>query len=561
MTYAWEAFLRVSDWKSDYPSVDRLLRFLKNRKNGSEGSRSIYCRAVHGLCMYTGKMPDDLVSLKKAEVEKLVDDFCYHKKENGCCSRTVNTIMALLKAFFKVNGFKGSEEIEVEFYHRPTRLRTREEYIPTLEEARRMANVAGSLRNRAIILFMFSTGLRNSTLRAITCGDVKKELESGQSNLLVKVHMGMKNVVEAACKGNIEYSVFCSADATEALKLYLAYRRGRIGEVSEAEILFCSEHNIVPRNERACKPLTSREVEIIVTEAARKAGIEKWKNVTPHCLRKTFESILRSRLDDGSRLDVKTQEYFMGHILPRSQDTYYDKTKIEELRKEYSKLIFKSQEHGKAIVLESIKTMTEALGIDSGKLLASKEKEIGRELDDEERLAFLKEATKEYLHQIRESKTKGESLPNNQSALPDSNAQNPTAKENPFSSPVPSTMESSMENQERAEAYEGDGCQLKGLRVNHVDYAVKLELESLAAVFYHRKMSPKEIKARMAFLIGKVGMNPKEVAKETGMSLRTIYRYTPQKLKNQAKVKAGRISGYTKPKLLEVATTNERLQN
>ncbi|RLI12587.1 MAG: hypothetical protein DRO43_06835, partial [Candidatus Hecatellales archaeon] len=79
---------------------------------------------------------------------------------------------------------------------------------------------------------------------------------------------------------------------------------------------------------------------VIVKEAARKAGIKDWIQVTPHCLRKTYDYILRSERIDGTRLDVKTQEILMGHKLPGSQDAYYDKTKVEELRKEYSKLNF-----------------------------------------------------------------------------------------------------------------------------------------------------------------------------------------------------------------------------
>jgi hypothetical protein len=62
-------------------------------------------------------------------------------------------------------------------------------------------------------------------------------------------------------------------------------------------------------------------------------------------------------------------------------------------------------------------------------------------------------------------------------------------------------------------------------------------------------MSAREMKERMAFLIGKVGMTPKEVARETGISLRTNFRYTPQKLKNPVMVKAGRIDGHKKRKL------------
>jgi integrase len=314
----------------------------------------------------------------------------------------------MLKTFFKTNGFKGSEKLEVECFHQSARDRTRPEYIPTLDEARRMANVAGSLRNRAIVFSMVSTGLRNGTVRALLFSEVKEELEKGATNILVRVHKGMKRIVHSACKGNIEYSVFASEEATEALKLYLGHRR-RFGEIHDEEVLFCSEHNRLSRNERVKKTLTARELQVIVKTEAWKAGIKEWKSVVPHCLRKTFESVLRSQLADGGRLDLKTQEYFMGHILGGSMDTYFDKTKIDELRKEYAKLVFKPHEQAKVEVLESLQNIAETMGVDYARFEESKKKELGRPLHDAEKLIIIQEAFKQVaraLKTISEAKAK-----------------------------------------------------------------------------------------------------------------------------------------------------------
>jgi hypothetical protein len=111
------------------------------------------------------------------------------------------------------------------------------------------------------------------------------------------------------------------------------------------------------------KPLTKDALCLIVKSTARRAGLRDWKNVYPHCIRKASESYFRGRTSTGIPLDVKTQEFFMGHILPGSQDTYYDKTKIEELRKAYSTLIF--GEEGEANELATLRTMVESgvLGI------------------------------------------------------------------------------------------------------------------------------------------------------------------------------------------------------
>lgn len=241
MVNRWEEYLKVSEWTSSYLSVNSLLKHLELRKIGSESSRRIYGNAVYLFCKYSGKLPDEVVALQKAEIEKLIENFCYHKRENGWKSpRTANTSLFILKTFFRVNGFKGNQKLDIEGFHQSARERTKPEYIPTLEEARRMANVAGSLRNRAIVFFMLSTGLRNGTIRALLYGDVKDELENGQPNILIKVHKGMKKIVFSACKGNIEYCVFTSGEAAEALKLYINHRR-RFDELQSGEVLFCSE--------------------------------------------------------------------------------------------------------------------------------------------------------------------------------------------------------------------------------------------------------------------------------------------------------------------------------
>jgi len=96
----------------------------------------------------------------------------------------------------------------------------------------------------------------------------------------------------------------------------------------------------VGRKERTSKRLGRKGVGAIVKRAAKNAGIEKWGHATPHSLRKIFESVLVSPTIDGGRLDKATQEFFMGHILPGTQDVYYDRTRINFHRREYAMLDF-----------------------------------------------------------------------------------------------------------------------------------------------------------------------------------------------------------------------------
>ncbi len=117
--------------------------------------------------------------------------------------------------------------------------------------------------------------------------------------------------------------------------------------------------------------MTERQLQNVIKSSARLAGIGRWRDVSPQCLRKAFETVLHSELADGGRLDPKIQEFFMGHILPGSQDNYFDSTKVEELRAEYSGLNF-----GRAVVENRFKVLRSAVanafkgtGIDPDKVM------------------------------------------------------------------------------------------------------------------------------------------------------------------------------------------------
>ena len=338
-TASYLTFLKVDGWTSEYRSVDLLLRHL-GRKCRSEASRKAYLRRVYSLCISTNMTPDELVKLSKRQIEQLVQAHADSYNDGKHSIRYVNNIIHLLKTFFKVNGFKGAKALEIESHYMPSRYRKRLEYIPKKHEVYRMADSACSLRDRAIILTFYSSGLRNSTLRALLYKDVEYELEKSFDNIMIPVYPEMKRIVPNACKNNIPYYAFICDEATQAVRFYLHEREERYGKIMPNEPLFTSDYNQIPREERNSKIMSPRQLQQVVKQAARRARIPKWRYVTPHCLRKAFETVLHSELVDGGRLDLKIQEFFMGHILPGSQDAYFDQTDIERLRAEYAKLNF-----------------------------------------------------------------------------------------------------------------------------------------------------------------------------------------------------------------------------
>lgn len=363
-------FLKVDGWTSEYESIGLLLKHL-SRKSRSEASRRAYLRRVFLLCISTCLTPDELVKLPKDRIEKLVQDHADKYNDGEHSIRYINNTIHLLKTFFKVNGFKGVKTLEIESYYMPSRYRKRPEYIPKKHEIYLMADSACSLRDRAIILTLYSSGLRNSTLRALLYKDVECELTTGIDNIMIPVYPEMKFVDTNACKNNVPYYTFVCDEATQALRLFLHERKVKYGGIMPNDPLFASDYNQILREERSSKIMSPRQLQHMVKQAAQRARLPKWQYVTPHCLRKACESVLHSELVDGGRLDPKIQEFFMGHILPGSQDAYFDQTDIEQLRVEYAKLNF-----GRVVVENKFKILRTAVarafegsGIDPDKVI------------------------------------------------------------------------------------------------------------------------------------------------------------------------------------------------
>jgi len=347
---SWENYFKIKGdgWSSEWDSVDSLLKHLA-RKSQSECSRKAYCWVLYKFCKECRKNPDELLKMEKGWIEKSIQAFADRANVRGSATHA-NNLLALLETFFRVNGFAENQKLRLKSFYVPPRSQSRREYVPTLEEALKMANCAGSLRDRAITLTLISTGLRNSTLRAVKYGEgdpnpllreytINNELKKDVENIIVTVYDEMKQTVPAACKNRIPYYIFTCRMATEAIKDYLRERQGKYGVIGDEEPLFISEYNQIPRHKRRYVPISAEQVQIIIKNAAKRAGIKQWKYVTPTSLRKTFRNTLKNQPSEV-RLDQQDQEFFMGHTLPGSQEAYYDMSKIEEMRLKYSKFIF-----------------------------------------------------------------------------------------------------------------------------------------------------------------------------------------------------------------------------
>jgi hypothetical protein len=136
------------------------------------------------------------------------------------------------------------------------------------------------IRNGAMLNILARAGLRLSEVLALKLDDVTLNDRSG--SLLVRQGKGKK-----------ERTVALAKEACAALRAHLDVRP----KMAQTDILFIS---------RSWQPLGARDVQRLITEAKRRAGIQK--EVTPHTLQHTFATRF---LQNGG--DVATLASLLGH--------------------------------------------------------------------------------------------------------------------------------------------------------------------------------------------------------------------------------------------------------
>ncbi len=166
-----------------------------------------------------------------------------------------------------------------------------------------------SLRDRAIIELLFSTGLRVSEL----CSLNKDHVENAKTG-----EFSVKG------KGGKIRVVFLSDSAKEAIKDYLAKRN----DTSEA--LFIRIPRSAPQISDTNLRLTPRSIERIIRHHAISAGISK--KVTPHVMRHLYATDL---LQNGA--DLRSVQALLGHASITATQIYTHVTnkQLKEIHKKF----------------------------------------------------------------------------------------------------------------------------------------------------------------------------------------------------------------------------------
>jgi site-specific recombinase XerD len=210
--------------------------------------------------------------------------------------RTQNYYLIALRAFLKFLRKRGIDSLSPERIELAKLPERHIDLISGVELERLLSAADGndekSLRDKAILEVLFSTGLRVSELCALN-----SDIDLSRDDFSIRG------------KGDKVRVVFISDAAKNAIRAYMKARK----DMEEA--LFVNIPTIGKDSKKTPSRLTPRSVERIMKIYAAKAGITK--KVTPHVLRHSFATDL---LSNGA--DLRSVQALLGHASINTTQIY-----------------------------------------------------------------------------------------------------------------------------------------------------------------------------------------------------------------------------------------------
>jgi len=240
------------------------------RRNYAKTTAEAYVLALRDFAAYYNLPPDRLgpEQIRQYQLHLL--------RDKGLSPRTVQQRMAAMK-FFYVHTLKRSFRWDQLPY---PKVRGKLPLILSQEEVRRLIDAATSLSHRALLMTLYSTGMRRAEVTRLKVSDIDSQ------RMVVHIKQG---------KGGKDRDVPLSPTLLETLREYWRWKKPQVylfpGEAKQGSD---GDHLTPKAVYHACKG------------AARRARIQK--NVGPHTLRHSFATHL---LESGA--DLRTIQFLLGH--------------------------------------------------------------------------------------------------------------------------------------------------------------------------------------------------------------------------------------------------------
>lgn len=267
-------------------------------------SKAVKNASINTLKIYKLRLIDFFAVTKKSFQDITANDvrlyFYYYKESRGASDSYLDNIRRILNSFFSwlvINEYlirNPCAQIE----HIKYQEKERKPLSPYELEVLRWN--CKSVREKAMVDFFFSTGVRLSEFRNMNKSDIDWNAHS---------------VIVRHGKGDKQRMVFFNAESELSLRKYLESR------TDDNEALFVTL-------KRPYKRMSGKAIENIISNIAKRSGM----HVYPHILRHTFAT---SGLRGGMALE--TLQALMGHSEPKTT-LIYAKLDKNDLQREHSRI-------------------------------------------------------------------------------------------------------------------------------------------------------------------------------------------------------------------------------
>jgi integrase/recombinase XerD len=234
-----------------------------------------------------------------------ITEYLLHRRKGGLSARSLARHLAAIRMFCRFLAREKLLAIDVtQTIDSPKLWRTLPHTLDYAEVERLLSapntRTKLGMRDRAMLEFMYATGLRVSEVANIKLGDIN--FDAG--------------FLRSVGKGNKERIVPIGKQAVEWIQRYLHEARDSFARAGSLGEVFLSTRG---------KPLSRKTIWVLIKKYARRAGITK--SITPHTLRHSFASHL---LENGG--DLRVIQEMLGHadISTTQIYTHVDQRRLKE---------------------------------------------------------------------------------------------------------------------------------------------------------------------------------------------------------------------------------------
>jgi integrase/recombinase XerD len=247
-------------------------------KGATAKTQHIYLREVTKLAKYFGKSPDELG-------EDEIKGYLLHLKESGLADGTFRFYAAGIKFLYSTT-LQQEWVNDIKFGKRPVKLPV----VLDLSEVQALFSVTENIKHKAILMIMYSSGLRMSEVMHLKVTDIDSK------RMMVYIRQGKG--------GKDRYSILSEA-ALECLRQYWRDYRPK-------EWLFEGNNG---------SHLCMTSIRNIFLAAKKRAGITK--HAWPHTLRHSFATHL---IESG--VSLHHVQLLLGHTSPKTTTVYLHVSKM-----------------------------------------------------------------------------------------------------------------------------------------------------------------------------------------------------------------------------------------